>query len=104
MDLHKTNFQPIYNEASMDHDIPIDKISYGNAASESAGHHAPWRLSGGSPNGVGEQSLNTHTEGRDGATQLTFYARIVSANWLEVCFSKPSYTPSLLIRIWLSLR
>ena len=31
MDLHKTNFQPIYNEASVDHDIPIDKISYGNA-------------------------------------------------------------------------
>ena len=31
MDLHTTNFEPTYNEASLDHETPINKISYGNA-------------------------------------------------------------------------
>ena len=77
MDLHKTNFQPTYNEASLDHENPYKQDIIRQRRSQNPpSHHAPWRLSGGSPDEVGGQSLNPHIEGRDGAT---FCASILSA-------------------------
>lgn len=95
---NKTSSQPaLHSDASLLHQAPIDEVPYSDAGPKI---RQVTMLFGGSPNDIDEQSLNTHIEhGKQWGypTHILRQNVIDSDNWLEVCFSKPSYMLSLVI-------
>ena len=95
---NKTGLQPMLPSGTPTlEQTPIDQIPYGNAGPKI---RQVSMLFGGSPNEVDDQSLNTHIEHGKRWGYPTHILRqniIDSDNWLEFCFSKPSYMLSLVI-------